>query len=397
MFRRTRLSNPRWSVGWVLLLIPVVSLLWQTGVATGILLNGVELGGCFDTVDNALIHCAAIPEECAPENRVRFQSARMLRALLRDTTSTERCFAEHVPVGHCGTEDGPCAITADHCARNEAFFPPSREHYTGEAISSCTALHDTRHGTASDGVELPTYYGGCLDGTTGAISCMLEPSQCLPTEAWISARRALELGRGCQCHDIPTGICTSSSMHSSTNDVVCAVTKDDCGFTTFVPARTVLQSREYSSRIDCRLCSTSIATTGTFPSTSPAPNPSPTPLPTRAPVAPVVVASPSSSSSSSGGMRPVSIPVTSATNNNSDAPSSDSKQLPWIVAGVVAVTAVLLVAVLLGVAMFGRRNMKLGENGTIVPVHQVVHSRDTRDSPIGTTGIGTGSVASSII
>lgn len=202
----------------------------------------VDIGGCYDTTSEKFIHCAAVEKECEEIGNVRFRSAKQLKFI-----DIEPCTAERLVVGTCG-DTGECALTEDACADQSKFIAPARDD-DGTTSGECKAK-----GVMIDEVFHPTQYGGCRDGVTGEISCMLTPEDCSQYEAWIPAN-AVETIRegGCKCNDVRVGLCEGfGSTHSGNSEPGrCAISPDDCEFSAFVPPTEVL---DHPSLVDCRLC-----------------------------------------------------------------------------------------------------------------------------------------------
>lgn len=202
----------------------------------------VDIGGCFDTISEEFIHCAAVEKECEEVGNVRFRSAKQLKFI-----DIESCTAEQLGVGVCG-DTGQCALTEDACEKPSEFIAPTREN-DGTISSECNAK-----GVMIDEVFHPTQYGGCKDGVTGEVSCMLTPDDCSQYEAWIPANVVETIREGgCRCNDVRVGLCEGfGSTHSGIPEPGrCAISPDDCEFSAFVPPTDVLK---HPSLVDCRLC-----------------------------------------------------------------------------------------------------------------------------------------------
>jgi len=209
----------------------------------------VQIGGCYNTSADEILHCAAVEGDCSDAPGTRFKSAEQL-----GFAGEQACAADTLVVGHCGgsvaAEDGglACATTEHACADPDGFvlanYYLEAATFPDESSQRCTA-QGRNH--AVTGELLPTLYGACRDGMTGAISCLFDPSDCPARSAWVPADVA-----GCQCRDVRVGLCESGGHGgSSVMDVKCAVSPDDCEFSTFVPPG---DAEDHPSLVDCRLC-----------------------------------------------------------------------------------------------------------------------------------------------
>lgn len=343
----------------------------------------VDIGGCFDTTTDEFVHCAAVEKECEEIGNVRFRSAKQLKFI-----ELEPCTSEQLVVGTCG-DTGACALTEDACDDPSQFVAPMRED-DGTTSGECKA-----RGIIIENVFRPTQYGGCKDGVTGNVACMLTPDDCTKYEAWIpaSAVEKLQVG-GCRCNDVRVGLCPGfGSSHGGASDPGrCAISQDDCEFSAFVPPADVLN---HPALLDCRLCDKSseleISPTTDVPTTKPThiPTTNPTHVPstsdvkTAKPVAYITTAEPSPAyikatepsvsnanegpSSASITAEPLStnIPLTSAessseikaaanSNNEQKEPSSGGLNMVVIISCSVAFGVLLLV----GAVFFMRQKKK---------------------------------------
>jgi len=198
-------------------------------------LKSALIGGCYDVVDDELVHCAAVEEECEKISKIRFKTANELTEL-----GNYKCSTDKLPLGTCEST-GQCAITKDSCAYPNDFRSPSV--ISGE----CNA-----EGRFVDGDFVPTQYGACKDGTTEEITCVLTPADCSEREAWISANTVRKFRNGgCKCHDVRIGVCKDGpNLNQMLSD--CAISVDDCHplMQTFGTARDVIDH----TLMDCRLC-----------------------------------------------------------------------------------------------------------------------------------------------
>lgn len=200
----------------------------------------VDIGGCYDTTIEEFVHCAAVEKECEEIGNVRFRSAKQLKFV-----DIEPCTAERLIVGTCG-DTGECALTEDACTDPSTFIAPARED-DGTTSGECTAK-----GVMIDEVFHPTQYGGCRDGVTGEVSCMLTPEDCSQYEAWIPASVVETIREGgCRCNDVRVGLCEGFNHAGSSESGRCAISPDDCEFSAFVPPTDVLK---HPALKDCRLC-----------------------------------------------------------------------------------------------------------------------------------------------
>lgn len=193
----------------------------------------VEVGGCVDVLIDELLYCAAIGDECSEDYNIRFRTSDELKQLLN-----AKCTTEDIPLGTCRST-GNCVITKDSCVDPTDFIEP-------DVNGSCNA-----EGSSINGDFVPTQYGGCKDGTTGEIVCVLAPEECLEREAWIPPSVVEEnLIGGCRCHDVRVGLCSGSQHHGY--EFKCAISADDCNYLTqgFQTAREVMDQPFK----DCRLC-----------------------------------------------------------------------------------------------------------------------------------------------
>jgi len=237
----------------------------------------VDIGGCFDTTTDEFVHCAAVEKECEEIGNVRFRSAKQLKFIELDP-----CTPEQLVVGTCG-DTGACALTEDACDDPSQFVAPMRED-DGITSGECKA-----RGIIIENVFRPTQYGGCKDGVTGNVACMLTPDDCTKYEAWIPASAAEKLQQGgCRCNDVRVGLCPGfGSSHGGASDPGrCAISQDDCEFSAFVPPADVLS---HPALLDCRLCDKSseleISPTTDVPTKNPThvPTKNPTHVPTTNP------------------------------------------------------------------------------------------------------------------
>ena len=196
--------------------------------------RAVSVGGCYDMSKDQLLYCAAVDEEC--DQGIRFRNANELKNL-----GVLECNTDNLPLGICKST-GQCAITKDSCDDPDEF---TREDLSN---TGCDA-----EGTTSNNENfVPTQYGACVDGTTGVVTCVLTPSDCTQTEAWISANVAkTKKYGGCKCHDVNVGVCIDGPEIDPTSSQ-CAVSLDDCNLLvqSFGTARNVIDH----ALLDCRLC-----------------------------------------------------------------------------------------------------------------------------------------------
>merc|ERR1739848_503457 len=109
--------------------------------------------------------------------------------------------------------------TKDSCEDPTDFDPPSSDN-------NCNV-----EGLMLDDAIVPTQYGGCKDGTTNEIVCVISPDDCLYTEAWITPSVVeAELIGGCRCHDVRVGLCKGTFEYNR-NTYACAISTDDCVLT----------------------------------------------------------------------------------------------------------------------------------------------------------------------
>jgi len=221
------------------------------GLACGsdpaIVLDSVEVGGCFDSVKNEIVGCAMFKEDCdyPSSGQISYKTAGEF------SIHFEKCSTSQVILGHCfetGTgERADCAFGVDSCEIGERF--------TGRNYGGCSV-----EGMVLGNNFVPTQYGGCRNSQTQNIICALTKEDCIPNEEEWMTPSAVEIERegGCRCHDVPVGMCNNKDGFGSTIDK-CAMAPYECEpySQEFVSARESL----VNPLLDCRLCAYDTALT----------------------------------------------------------------------------------------------------------------------------------------
>jgi len=204
-------------------------------------LSTPHFGGCADSA-TGLLTCAIGPFSCLSDKYYRKPS---------QINNTQICYSPHVKTGRCESSSSDLESEPESCTP----FSTSCKDPSLYAASddTCNIVEDKS--TKSDKL---TRYPHCREKVDVnpdiPYRCVLSQDECIHDREYFIPIGELSQNEPCSCHDVPTGMCYSSSSEAITNSYsFCAVAEYDCptGFT-FMTAYE-LSTTSNPPRV-CRLC-----------------------------------------------------------------------------------------------------------------------------------------------